>query len=154
MRAVEEGDLPTTADSSDSITTQLAKLWFRLDGLLERFKAHMEIKPERGPPHWESPDLNDMIRQRKPESVQINFGDGRNSGGSKNASWQNLVIGTVGAVLVTMLGWTLSKIDSLTQSVTTLQATQTMGFQGVSQRQGADEQRLDNLERRVYRGNE
>lgn len=55
--AMEEGQFPSTADN---IPEQLVKIWkglFGLDGKLERildkFKTHMEIKPDRGPDDFE-----------------------------------------------------------------------------------------------------
>lgn len=34
--------------------TRLTRLWFRLDGLLERFKVFMESAPQRGPPDFDT----------------------------------------------------------------------------------------------------
>lgn len=73
--------------------------------------------------------------------------------GDKDTSWQKWILGIVSLSLVGMLSWALGKLDTLNQEVATLQATQTMGFAAIAQRQTADEQRIDRVESRVFRGN-
>jgi hypothetical protein len=92
--------------------------------------------------------LEGNIEESEPD-IYIKHDEG---GGDKEPSWRNWVLAGVSLSLVGMLSWALGKLDTLNQEVATLQATQTMGFAAIAQRQTADEQRIDRIEGRVYRG--
>jgi hypothetical protein len=92
--------------------------------------------------------LEGNIEDSEPD-IYIKHDEG---GGDKEPSWRNWVLAGVSLSLVGMLSWALGKLDTLNQEVATLQATQTMGFAAIAQRQTADEQRIDRIEGRVYRG--
>lgn len=154
------GDLPSEGvppASSGWIATQLRSLGgmiFTVHGQLHRLLNGM--KNESGPDPDEDygeEDVRGIVRRGRYADPHVRI-ERYEEGGGKRPTWQNWVSGIVGASLVVMLAWALGKLDSLTRDMATLQATQTMGFGAVAQRQGADEQRIENLEKRVYRGGE
>jgi hypothetical protein len=152
---VVEGDLPTERKPEAEKTT-IAKLLFAMTGLYERWRNEMMAETRRyRDPRERDEDygrnlrrLEGNIEESEPE-IYIRHDEG---GGGKEPSWRNWVLGAVSLSLVGMLSWALGKLDTLNQEVATLQATQTMGFAAIAQRQTADEQRIDRIEGRVYRG--
>jgi len=157
-----EGDLPAEEKpEDDKITT--AKLLFTFAGLYERclnlfkrFEHTLESRRYQDP-RDNDPDYARRLRElegdiadREPRLRIDHYNEG--GGGKESASWQKWILGIVSLSLVGMLSWALGKLDTLNQEVATLQATQTMGFAAIAQRQTADEQRLDRMEARVYRG--
>jgi len=153
--STEEGDLPTDKKPESDKTT-IAKLLFGFAGLYERWRNELENRRYRDPrdnhPDYERHlrELEGDIRDNEPRLRIGSYNEG--GGGGKETSWQKWIMGIVGLSLVGMLSWALGKLDTLNQEVATLQATQTMGFAAIAQRQTADEQRIDRVEARVYRG--
>lgn len=141
MRAVEEGDLPTTADSSESIATQLAKLWFRLDGLLERFKAHMEIRPERGPPDFDAQveqlqQLTTMVKELRRRPSHFSNGD---EGDSDVKKWI-VGVGVVLSAAYVIGGWAISNQVS----------AQSVKLDDIREHQREQDERIGRLEQYRY----
>jgi len=138
----------------ESEKTAIAQLLFAFSGLYERWKNEYESR--RYPdPRNQDPDYSHRLRELEGEideqEPRVRIGRYDEGGGGKD-SWQKWILGIVGLSLVGMLSWALGKLDTLNQEVATLQATQTMGFSAIAQRQSADEQRIDRIEARVYRG--
>jgi hypothetical protein len=97
-------------------------------------------------------ELEGDIRESEPRLRIGNYNEG-GEGGLRPWKW---ILGVGSAIvsggILLMLSWSLGKLDTLNQEVATLQATQTMGFAAIAQRQTADEQRIDRIEGHVYRG--
>jgi hypothetical protein len=120
--------------------------------LLRWVQSILEARKFDPGPSYE-PDYGDRLRREegyRPEGFRIERYNENGTG--KETAWQKWILGVVGLCLVGMLSWALGKLDTLNQEVATLQATQTMGFAAIAQRQTADEQRIDRIEGRVYRG--
>lgn len=118
------------------------------EGTLKRWWKQIQETRRFDPGPTHEPDYGRQLR----ESEGGDFNMGSYNEGGKDTSWQKWIMGIVSLCLVGMLSWALGKLDTLNQEVATLQATQTMGFAAIAQRQTADEQRIDRVEGRVYRG--
>jgi hypothetical protein len=163
---VVEGDLPTERKpEAEKIT--IAKLLFGMTGLYERWRNEMKdaftrlenaltalMEARRYGDGSGDPDYNRNLRELEGniEESRLRIDHYNEGGGGRESSWQKWILGVVSLSLVGMLSWALGKLDTLNQEVATLQATQSMGFAAIAQRQTADEQRIDRIEARVYRG--
>jgi hypothetical protein len=163
---VVEGDLPTERKpEAEKIT--IAKLLFGMTGLYERWRNEMKevfarlenvlavvMEARRYGDGSGDPDYNRHLRELEGniEEPRLRIDHYNEGGGGRESSWQKWILGVVSLSLVGMLSWALGKLDTLNQEVATLQATQSMGFAAIAQRQTADEQRIDRIEARVYRG--
>ena len=161
---MEEGDLPTEKKPESEKTTT-AKLLFAMTGLYERWRNEMVESYRRLEQLMEArrygdgsgdPDYNKRLRELEGDiddhQPRLRIDHYSEGGGGQGHSWQKWILGVVSLSLVGMLSWALGKLDTLNQEVATLQATQSMGFAAIAQRQTADEQRIDRIEARVYRG--
>jgi hypothetical protein len=167
---VVEGTLPTEQRPETTEKTTVAKLLFAMTGLYERWRNEMveafarleklltallETRRYRDPREHDEDYGNNLRRLEggiEESEPPLRMRDYHEGGGEKDTSWQKWILGIVSLSLVGMLSWALGKLDTLNQEVATLQATQTMGFAAIAQRQTADEQRIDRIEGRVYRG--
>ena len=145
-----EGDLPTAQKTAEM---EGFTIWFRIHGLLERMQALMTRRHPGGRGRLSEADklrrVEEVVEREGPWHI-TSYRE-RGSGGGREGSWQKYILGITAALLIGMVSWGLSKLDTLTQEVATLQATQTVGFAAMAQRQTADEQRLDRMEAHVYR---
>jgi hypothetical protein len=148
-----KGDAPAEREPEAEKTT-VAKLLFAFTGLYERWKSEYETRRYQDPRN-QDPDYSRRLRELEGEidehEPRVRIVNNEGGGGGKEG-WQKWILGIVSLSLVGMLSWALGKLDTLNQEVATLQATQTMGFSAIAQRQTADEQRIDRIEARVYRG--
>jgi hypothetical protein len=149
-----EHSLPTAPPAPEADKITVAKLLFAMTGLYERWRNELMESRRYQDPRDRDPDCGRNLRELEGDITEseppLRIGNYHENGG--NTSWQKWVLGIVSLSLVGMLSWALGKLDTLNQEVATLQATQTMGFAAIAQRQTADEQRIDRVEARVYRG--
>lgn len=136
-----EGDLPT--EKSGEI--QGATIWFRIHGLLERFQSAVSMltnrhSDHRGPPDYEQ-DLSELreLARRGMREPPIHISNHEGGGGKQ--SWRDWILTIVGGLIVLGIG---AVIYQLADMKADLRASLT--------RQELDEQRLDRVEARVYRG--
>lgn len=125
------------------------------EGTLKRWWKQIQEARRYQDPRDRDPDYGRDLRELEGDIRDSESGvriSNYNEGNRSETSWQKWILGIVGLLLVAMLSWALGKLDTLSQEVATLQATQTMGFAAIAQRQTADEQRIDRVEGRVYRG--
>ena len=139
---------------TDKIT--LARLLHGLSSVYEKLlniTVGMEARRYRDPREHD-PDYGHRLHRLEGDisDSEPHFRIDRYDEGSGGTSWQKWILGIVSVSLVGMLSWALGKLDTLNQEVATLQATQTMGFGAIAQRQTADEQRIDRIESHVFRG--
>jgi hypothetical protein len=147
--SIAEGDLPTEKKAE----IQGATIWFRIHGLLERMQQLQQLlqlmmsQRHRGDDKLR--EVEETLERESPWPVGHYYerGEGPRDG------WQKWILGIVSAVLVGMLSWVLGKLDTLTQEVATLQATQTVSLSAINQRQNATDERLGRIEGHVYRAN-
>jgi hypothetical protein len=125
---VEEGSLPTEPRPETTEKDRVATLWFRIDGLLERFKramANMKGSDERGPPDY-APDIDELTelvkRIARDHEPQIRIERYSEGGGNKWDKWAMpglvtlAVSGIIGNVVQAMA------VSALRQEVTDLKA--------------------------------
>lgn len=148
--SVVEGDLP----SEKHAETQGATIWFRIHGLLERMQQLQHLvqlmMTRRHVGEDKLRQIEETLERESPWSVNHYYERGGGNHGHKE-SWQKWVLGIVSVVLVSMLSWVLGKLDTLSQEVATLQATQSVSLSAINQRQNATDERVSRIEARVYR---
>jgi hypothetical protein len=151
---MEEGALPTERKPEADKTT-VAKLLFAMTGLYERWRNELMETRRYRDPRENDPDYARNLRELEGDLGPLRIGSYNEGGGGGHTPWK-WILGVGSAIvsggILLMLSWSLGKLDTLNQEVATLQATQTMGFAAIAQRQTADEQRIDRIEGRVYRG--
>jgi hypothetical protein len=141
---VEEGSLPTEAVPRQQgwFANAFAKILFRLDGL------HYWMSQERGP----DPDYPGSERELRDYAQRLGRQAAQNTpvvviheapdGGGDN-SWKDKVLTLVGSLIVLGIAGVIYQLSDIKADLRASLAAQRL-----------DEQRIDRLEKKVFRGNE
>lgn len=145
---VNEGSLPTqevAPEQAGWIANKFGQIRFALDGIREHLKRITGMMSERGPdPDYskDEEDLREFVRRgfhARPPEIRID----RYTEGGNGPTWQTWILTIVGSLIV--LG-----IAGVVYQLTDIKSDMRAFLKG----QADDERRLDNLEKKVYRGAE
>lgn len=150
---MEEGTLPTERRPDATEKTMVAKLLFAMTGLYERWRNElMEARRYQNDSREQDPDYGRRLRELEGQIEQIDReqqgfrGNYTESGGGRESSWKDWVLGLVGLAIVAWLG----RISLQMENLQALAVEQKM----MEQHLESTDSRVDRVENRVYRGNQ